>query len=314
MNNNKNDDWQLDSIKLAQTGVMSWRAIAKVVGVSKSTVSDYLRKYSEFRGEGDNKEWPQCESHATFLDEDNDIKLYGGSAGSGMSFVPEDKHDNSRILVISDLHAPYNNPHAIEFLAGLKEKYVPTRVISVGDEVDKMAMSYHESNPDLPSAGHELIEAQKVIKELHKLFPEMDILESNHGSLHLRKAMTAGIPRAYIKNYNDILGVGDGWQWYDDLIVTLPNGQPCYFTHGKAVDGLKLSQNYSMNCVQGHHHSEFNVKYWSNPLNLFWSMQVGCLVDNKSLAMAYNRLQLKRPIIGCGLIIDSKPVLEAMDL
>ena len=176
MNNNKNEDWQLDCIKLAQTGVMSWRAIAKVVGVPRSTCSDYLRKYYEFRGVG---------AQAAFLDEDNDIKLYEGAAGSGVSFVPEDKHDNSRILVISDLHAPYNNPHAIEFLAGLKEKYSATRIISVGDEVDKMAMSYHESNPDLPSAGHELIEAQKVIKELHKLFPEMDILESNHGCLHL---------------------------------------------------------------------------------------------------------------------------------
>lgn len=279
---NETKEWQQQVIALHETGTMSRREISKMVGVPRSTVLDFLRVYENFKHVGDIKDTT--------------------------------KKDNSRILVISDLHAPYCHPNAIRFLKDLDDKYNFTRIISVGDEVDKCALSYHEKNPDLPSAGDELIAAKKIIAELHKLFPKMDILESNHGSLHLRKSMTAGIPRAYIKSYNDILEVGDGWVWHDDLTITLPNGQQCYFTHGKSANGLKLSQSYSMNCVQGHHHSEFNIGYWSNPNNLYWSMQVGCLVDNKSLAMAYNKLQLKRPIIGCGVIIDSKPLLETMPL
>lgn len=273
-------NWEQDAIKLHQTGVMSRRQIAKVVGQPRSTVLDMIRKYEDFK-------------------------------------QPEkvvEKHDNSRILVISDLHAPWNHPGAVKFLSDLHDKHKFTRVISVGDEVDKMAMSYHESNPDMPSAGDELKAAKKIIAELHELFPVVDILESNHGSLHLRKSMTAGIPLAYIREYNDILGVGEGWQWHEDMTITLPNGQDCYFTHGKSSNGLKLSQNYSMNCVQGHHHSEFSIGYWSNPNNLYWSLQVGCLVDNKSLAMAYNKLQVRRPIVGCGGIIDSHPVLFPMEL
>jgi len=35
------------------------------------------------------------------------------------------KYDNSRILLISDLHAPYHHPKALEFLQGLKDKYKP---------------------------------------------------------------------------------------------------------------------------------------------------------------------------------------------
>lgn len=275
------DTWKEQALSLANTGAISWRQISRVLKVPKSSVSDYLRANSS-----------QPQVHV------EDAK----------------GHDNSRILVISDLHAPFCHPKAIEFLAGLKAKYNPTRIISVGDEVDRCALSYHENNPDLPSAGDELKAAKKVITQLHNLFPEMDIMESNHGSLHLRKAMTAGIPKAYMKDYGDILGVGKGWCWHHDMIIDLPNGQQCYFTHGKSANGLKLSQSYAMNCVQGHHHSEFGIGYWSNPTSLFWSMQVGCLVDDKSLAMAYNRLQLKRPILGCGLIIDSKPVLETMDL
>lgn len=186
--------------------------------------------------------------------------------------------------------------------------------VSVSGNCDKHALSYHESNPDLYSAGHELKEAKKTIKQLHDLFPDMDIMESNHGSLHLRKALTHGIPQAYIKSYNDILEVGKGWIWHHDLIIELPNGQDCYITHGKNANGLRLSQNMGMNVVQGHHHSEFGIGYWSNPRNLFFAMAVGCLIDDKSLAMRYNKLTMKRPIIGTGLIIDSKPVLEVMPL
>lgn len=280
------ENWKERASVLAATNVLSWRKIARTLGVSKSTCSDYLRNRQN------------CPAWELNVAPDKDVV----------------EHDNSRILVISDLHAPFNNTKAIDFLKALKEKYNPTRIISVGDEVDKCAMNYHETNPDLPSAGDELKEAKKVIAQLFNLFPVMDIMESNHGSLHLRKAMTAGIPKAYIKEYGEILGVDSGWQWYHDLVITLPNGQQCYFTHGKSANGLKLSQSYAMNTVQGHHHSEFGVQYWSNPNSLFWSMQVGCLVDDKSLAMAYNRLQLKRPIIGCGVIIDGKPILETMDL
>lgn len=221
---------------------------------------------------------------------------------------------NERILFISDIHAPYHHPNTLEFLKMLKDKYKPTRVVSVGDEVDKHGLSYHESNPDLKSAGDELIAAKEFIKELYELFPVMDIMESNHGSLHLRKAMTAGLPRAYIKSYNEVLGVGEGWKWHPELILELPNGQQCYVCHGKLADASKLSQNMGMNVVQGHYHSEFSIKFWSNPNNLFFGMAVGCLIDDTSLAMAYNKLTPKRPIIGTGLIIDSKPVLEYMPL
>ena len=257
------------------------RKIAKELGVGKTSINNYLRSLS-FVQEAD-------------IDVDN-------------------TQDNSRILFISDLHAPYQHAGAVEWLAMLKDKYNPTRVICVGDECDKQSLSYHDSNPDLYSAGHELLAARKVMKQLHDLFPVMDIMESNHGSLHLRKALTHGIPQAYIKSYNDILEVGSGWVWHHDMIIELPNGQDCYITHGKNANGLRLSQNMGMNVVQGHHHSEFGIGYWSNPRNLFFAMAVGCLIDDKSLAMRYNKLTMKRPIIGTGWIIESKPVLEVMPL
>lgn len=283
------NDWKQAAIRLAETEVMSWRDIAIQLEAPKSSVSDYLRKYYQFKNE------ERVES------------LY---------YEPptKDTHDNSRILVISDLHFPYESPDTFDFLQMLKDKYSPTRVIQLGDEVDYHASSFHDSDPDLYSAGHELKKAQQKIKRLEQMFPEMDLLDSNHGSLIYRKAKTHGLPAHCIKSYNEMLGVGEGWKWHNDLMIELPNGQSVYFCHGRSTDGLKLSKNMSCNVVQGHFHSKFNISYWSNPKDLYWSMQAGCLVDNNSLAMAYNKLTLDRPIIGCGLIIEGVPVLEAMPL
>jgi hypothetical protein len=142
----------------------------------------------------------------------------------------------------------------------------------------------------------------------------MDILESNHGSLVWRKAKTSGIPRHYIKSYNEVLCVDDGWKWWFDLTITLPNGQQTYFHHGKTSDVKQLSTAMGMNSVQGHYHEGFKIDYWGNPNGLYWGMQCGCLIDDNSLAFSYNNVNVKRPVIGTGLIIDSLPILEPMIL
>lgn len=222
--------------------------------------------------------------------------------------------DNSRILVISDLHIPYNHQDSLEFLQHLAEKYNPTRVICLGDELDKHSLSFHPSDPDLSNAGDELQASLPVIKRLESMFPEMDILDSNHGSMIWRKAKHHGIPRHYIKGYNEVLGVGDGWQWHNDMTIKLPNGQYCYFHHGKTNNIIRLSQQMGMNCVQGHYHESFKIDYWGNATGLYWGMQAACLIDDESYAFSYNNVNIKRPIIGTGLIIDSLPVLEPMVL
>lgn len=222
--------------------------------------------------------------------------------------------DNSRILLISDLHVPYHHPDTLEFLQYLVDKYEPTRVICLGDELDKHALSFHDSDPNLPSAGDELKLSLPVIKRLKEMFPVMDILESNHGSLLYRKAHHHGIPKEYLKSYNDVLGVDDGWKWHYDMVLDLPDGNKCYLHHGKSANVTKTSQTMSMCAIQGHFHETFKVEYWGNPVSLYWAMQCGCLINDKSYAFNYNNVNLKRPIIGTGLIINSQPVLEPMVL
>ena len=65
---------------------------------------------------------------------------------------------------------------------------------------------------------------------------------------------------------------------------------------------------------QGHYHTSYNIQYWSNPNELLWACQTGCLIDMKSLALEYNKLQKTRPVIGTAVILNGLPKLIPMVL
>ncbi len=218
------------------------------------------------------------------------------------------------ILVISDQHHPYAHPDIYAFLKAIKEKFKPDRVINIGDEVDGHSISFHEKDPDLLSPTDELQTAINRLKPIYKLFPKMDLVDSNHGSLVYRRARFAGLPSRVIKSYRDILEAPKEWRWHDDLIVRDSSGNDTYFCHSRGSDVLKVSQAMGMNVVQGHHHSQFEIRYWGNKLGLYFGMTVGCLIDAKSLAFAYGKLSLKRPVIGVGIILNGIPRLIPMIL
>jgi hypothetical protein len=233
------------------------------------------------------------------------------------------KPANSRILVISDLHCPYQHKDALAFLQALKDKYSPDRVINLGDELDFHAMSFHDSDPDLDSAGRELQRGREVLWELEKMFPRMDLVDSNHGSMTYRKAKANGIPRHLILNYRDAVfgekrkdgaivrpdGRGDGWTWRPSLDIALPNGQNLHVVHGASKSTIQNVKQYGCCFMQGHHHSTFETVYNGTPSALNWGASFGCLIDDESYAFAYNKNTPARPVIGCGIILDGHPKL-----
>lgn len=218
----------------------------------------------------------------------------------------------SKVFVIGDLHIPFHHRSAFAFLKAVKEKYKPDLVINIGDELDQHAISMHDSNPDLPSAGDELKTSKTYIKELEKIFPKMILIHSNHSSLVYRRALKYGLPREYLRSYNEFLGVGKDWQWIDDLTITLSDDSRCFFTHGMSADVLKLAMQMGKHCVQGHYHSKFSIGYFSNPDELIWGMQVGCLTSQSSMAFDYAKNFKNRFIMGSGMIIDGQPKLIPM--
>jgi len=217
------------------------------------------------------------------------------------------------ILVLSDMHHPYAHPDTVPFLKAVKAKYKPDTVICIGDEADFHDASFHDSDPDLDSAGVELQKAIKDLKPIYKLFPNVTVVESNHGSMVLRKALVGKIPRKAIKSYNEILDAPKGWKWVFDTIVQTPLG-PVYFCHGKSGSAGKLASQYGMSTVQGHFHEKAQITYISTPEKLMFDAHTGCLADDKSLALGYNKVNPKRPIVSILVIINGIPNLIPMVL
>jgi len=222
------------------------------------------------------------------------------------------KQVNFTVLAFGDTHEPYSHKDYIKFLTIVKKKYKPDEVVHLGDEADKHAMSFHDSDPELFSAGDELKETIKRLKPLYKLFPNVKVCNSNHGSMHYRKGKHHGIPRAYLRSYNEILEAPVGWVWKDNWIINSPlagqENNSIYCTHGLQANSLKLALSLGMNVLQGHYHSSFGVEYSSSPEKLIWGASAGCLVDKESLALAYSKVIPKRPILGCVVVVNNVPI------
>ena len=220
---------------------------------------------------------------------------------------------NKKILVISDMHLPYQHKDAIIFLKEIKKEFKPDFVVNIGDLLDFHAISMHEHNPDLYSAGQELDKAKEYIQEIENIYPEVTEVDSNHSSLVYRRALKFGMSKQFLKPYGDFLGTRK-WKWVDDLTLTMSNGQRCFFTHGRSADVSKVSQTMGMSAVQGHYHTKFLISYWANPDNLFFAMNVGCLINQKSMAFNYAKNFKTRFILGCGIILNGVPRLLPMVL
>lgn len=224
---------------------------------------------------------------------------------------------NSRILFISDQHAPYHHPDTIQFLTDVSDVLKPTRIINLGDETDGHGLSMHDSDPSLDAAGPELVKAQVFLSELADLFPVMELCHSNHGSLVYRRAMKAGIPAAYIKTYREFLfpnGGADGWSWHDEVRLTLPDGSDLTARHHFTGNKNQVGHGIRSNVIQGHEHGKFYIVYDQTTAARNWSVVGGCLIDPKSHAFAYGKLFEGKPIVGTPAVINSQPILIHMPL
>lgn len=224
---------------------------------------------------------------------------------------------NKSILVIPDLHAPYQHPDTLEFLAAVAAHYKPDAVVNLGDETDMHGLSFHDSDPNLDSAGVELSKARVFLGKLERMFPTMLLCHSNHGSMLHRKAKVHGIPVEMIKSYREVLfpdGSGQGWDWAFEHILDLPNGERVMFKHQASGDLLAAAAHERCNLVIGHLHGKFAINYAASKQALYWGLNGGCLIDAKSMAFSYGENFKNKPIIGCSVIVDSLPILVPMRL
>lgn len=220
-----------------------------------------------------------------------------------------------RILVIPDQHVPYHHPDMLAFLCAVRDQIDPDLVVNLGDELDHHALSFHDSDPNLDSAGAELERARPFLAEFAAEFPEQLVCHSNHGSMTFRKAKAHGIPVQYLKRYRDVLfpdGGGEGWSWAYAWRIRTPLGH-VLFKHQTSGALSDAAHNQANLCV-GHSHGQYSIEYAASSAHLYWAMYSGCLIDKDSLAFAYGKHTQRKPVLGCSVILEGRPMLIPMIL
>jgi len=217
-------------------------------------------------------------------------------------------------LIISDTHFPYEHKDTFKFLAAIKDAYDIKIVKHSGDLADNHTASYHEIEYGTLSAKDEYRATKRKAQQLSEIFPEMTIVLGNHCKMSHRKAKTAGIPEEHLKSYNAMYGVD--WNWSDkDYFPISGKDDMCLLTHAMSSSTLNNAKIHSHSSIQGHHHSAFGLEYFADTEKIRFAMTVGCLIDHRSPAFNYAKAATsKRPILGCGAIIENRAILIPMVL
>jgi len=219
--------------------------------------------------------------------------------------------NETNVLVIGDLHTPFNHKEYLKHCKDTYKKYKCNKVVLIGDLVDNHFSSFHETNPNGYGAGQELTKAVEQIKLYYKAFPEATVLVGNHDRIILRKAIAAGVSTNWIKDYADIFNTPN-WTFQTHLIL-----DNVLYHHGEGGGNLLNAVLHNrMNIVQGHYHTKFEIKYTASTKDILWGLQTGCGIDDSSYAFDYAKLNLKRSVLGCSVVLNNGtlPVLIPMNL
>jgi len=191
---------------------------------------------------------------------------------------------SNRVLVIGDVHAPFERKDYLQFCIDTYKKYNCNKVVFIGDIIDNHYSSYHETDADGLGGGKELDLAIKSVKKWYKAFPDAYVTVGNHDAIIMRKAQTSSIPSQWIKNYNDVLGTPN-WKWVTDVVI-----DDVRYVHGHKSSKARTAAKRDMQAV-------------------------GCGIDSRSYAMGYMQGG-KKEALGCGVVLDNgkTPICVKMDL
>lgn len=214
---------------------------------------------------------------------------------------------HKRILILGDIHTPFQGNEVIKQAYEFNKKFKADLVICTGDLLDQKAWSRYPKDPEDDGPETEWSKAEAACRELHKLFPKMTILNSNHDRRYIKKAREAGLISKMIRPLEELLPL-PGWQWHlgpEPLLV-----DNIAFFHGDEHQGSVLNKAKLMgrNVVQGHSHKA-ELHYLSLFDKQVFAMDVGCMVEPSAMAFNYAATSLSKVWTGYAYIEDGVPHL-----
>jgi hypothetical protein len=219
-------------------------------------------------------------------------------------------------LVIGDTHFPFCLPDYLEFTKQVQRRYdCDDHPIHIGDEIDAHALSYHEKDANGMSIFAEMEEAMEDMRKWYRAYPKVTVCVGNHSALPFRQANTAGIPKRWIKPYEQAWEAPTGWRWVIETII-----DDVLYEHGTGASGknaaLGRAEKHRMRTVIGHTHTTAGAQFNASRRDLIWGLSVGCGIDHRAYAFAYAKENAAKPVIGCGVVAEGGrvPIFVPMDL
>ena len=218
---------------------------------------------------------------------------------------------SKRVLVIGDIHEPVCRKGYLQFNRDLAKKHEVDTIVFIGDLVDWHAISFHDQNPECPSAADEYTLAKKMVQRWHRAFnvkryPNgVFVCIGNHDARPKRLAESVQIPAALLRDYNEQWGTN--WKWLTSKII-----DNVYYCHGHGKAGginpaYNMAKAMGMSVVMGHCHSKGGCKWLVNPLRRWFGMDTGCGIDDKRHAFAYAKEAAYRSVLSSCVVIKGEP-------
>ena len=205
------------------------------------------------------------------------------------------------VLVIGDLHCPFDLDEYLEFCKQQYILYDCNEVVFIGDVIDNHYSSYHETDVDGLGGGEELEFAIKRIARWYEAFPKATVIIGNHDRLIMRKAQTSAIPKKWIKSYKEVLEVP---KWNFKVSYEQDGVQ---YLHGEGGTARTKCKADLMNTVQGHLHTQCYIEHFVGKNFRIFGMQVGCGIEFSSYSFAYAKAG-RKPAIACAVVLENGTV------
>ena len=220
---------------------------------------------------------------------------------------PDDlPEDESRVLYISDLHAPAMALGALEHCQEVYQQYDCNRVVLLGDVLDWHCLGKWETDPDMPGASDELEESIHSLRGFYHHFPHAQVCIGNHDT-RLAKAMyRAGLPSRLAHGLPQICQSPPGWTWgyrhVVDGVVAMHGNRSAKWPAQRAI---QHAQELCQSVVIGHHHYGAGIVFASprgggRPL---FGAAFGCLLDEDHPYFEYGSSGNKAAALGCGVVL-----------
>lgn len=245
-----------------------------------------------------------------------DDTYYWNLLSKDIQYTPKDQYyppimheeGGSRVLVVGDLHTPFDLTEYLFHLKKVYDMYQCNRVVFIGDVIDSHYSSFHNTDPNGMGGGDELDYAIARIQRYRQVFPEADAVLGNHCRIVARKAFAGGIPKQWLKDFNEVLQV-PGWNFVTEVEI-----DGVLYFHGEGGTAKTKMKSELQSVVQGHLHTQAYIEWAFSKSDRIFGMQVGTGIDFDQYAFAYAKAG-KKPAISCGVVLNGKyPVLVPMDL